>query len=113
MAHFAEINQANEVVRVVVVSDEMLLNEHGRESEAIGIAFCKSLFGANTRWVQTSYTGKSRKNYAGDGSTFDPVRDAFIPPKPPGDYWLLDEQTCRWYDPKAPESHPTIGVTRV
>lgn len=113
MAHFAEINQVNKVLRVIVVANEMLLDEHGVESEATGISFCKSLFGSETNWVQTSYTGKQRKNYAGIGATFDPERDAFIPPKPEGEQWLLDEQTCRWYDPALAEINTNLGVTRV
>jgi hypothetical protein len=37
-----------------------------------------------------------RKNYAGVGYTYDAQRDAFIPPKPAGDGWTLDEETCTW-----------------
>jgi hypothetical protein len=40
-----------------------------------------------------------RKNYAGVGYTYDSIRDAFIPPKPPYDSWLLDEDTCQWMPP--------------
>jgi hypothetical protein len=55
--------------------------------------------------VQTSYNGNIRKNYAGQGYTFDAQRNAFIPPKPfPS--WLLDEDTCRW---EAPIPYPTDG----
>ena len=58
-------------------------------------------------WIQTSYNTHAgqhpegrplRKNYAGIGFTYDPVRDAFIPPKP-GDSWVLNEETCQWEDP--------------
>jgi hypothetical protein len=58
------------------------------------------------QWVQTSYNthggqhpeGKPlRKNYAGIGFTYDKERDAFIPPKPEGDY-ALDEETCLWVE---------------
>jgi hypothetical protein len=64
MAHFAEINSNNKVLRVVVVNNnELLVN--GVENEQKGIDFCKSLFGSNTNWVQTSYNSKFRKQYAG------------------------------------------------
>lgn len=45
----------------------------------------------------TSYTGAFRKNFAGVGYTYDPQRNAFIPPRPnPAEYYTLDETTCRW-----------------
>lgn len=56
-------------------------------------------------WIQTSYNTHGgvhsqggtplRKNFAGVGFTYDPVRDAFIPPKP-GDNYTLNEATCLW-----------------
>ena len=54
-------------------------------------------------WVQTSYNGTTRKNYAGIGFTYDSERDAFISPQPYNS-WTLNEETCRW---KAPIKHPT------
>lgn len=96
MAHFAELDQNNNVLRVIVVHNNELLDENGQESEAKGIAFCQSIFGGT--WVQTSYNANIRKNYACVGQTYDSVRDAFIPPKP-GDDWVLDEDTCRWLPP--------------
>ena len=51
-------------------------------------------------WVQTSYSGSFRKNFAGVGYTYDKVRDAFIPPQPfPS--WSLVESSCRWEAPTA------------
>jgi hypothetical protein len=98
MAHFAELDDSGTVIRVIVVINELMLDDNGHESEPVGAAYCQSLFGAETRWAQTSYSGKFRKNYAGIGYTFDTQRDAFIPPKPNGDHWLLDEGTCQWYN---------------
>jgi len=58
-------------------------------------------------WIQTSYNtyggqhpeGRPlRKNYAGVGYTYDPQRDAFIPPKPYNS-WVLDEESCLWESP--------------
>lgn len=39
-----------------------------------------------------------RKNYAGIGYSYDPVRDAFIPP-PVYPSWVLDEDSCQWKPP--------------
>lgn len=117
MAHFAQLGENNEVLNTIVVNNEMLLDENGVEVEAVGIAFCHSLFGQDKRWVQTSYNGSFRKNYGHPGFTYDPVRDAFIPPKPEGDNWVLNEETCQWYDPAAVEANAGIsidmGVSRV
>lgn len=95
MAHFAELDETNVVKQVIVVNNNELLDD-GVESEAKGIAFCQSLFGGN--WVQTSYNGNIRKNYAGIGFTYDPIRDAFIPPKPLEGEWILDENICQWIE---------------
>ena len=101
MAHFAEIEN-NIVTRVVVVHNNELLDENGIEQEANGIAFCQSHFGT-INWIQTSYNGKIRKNYASIGHTYDEQRDAFIAPKPYPS-WVLNETTCQWV---SPVPHPT------
>jgi hypothetical protein len=95
MAHFAEIDQNNTVLRVIVVhNNDCLLN--GVETESVGAEFCRNLFGGT--WVQTSYNGTIRKNYAGTGYTYDSQRNAFIPPKPYVS-WVLNEITCLWDAP--------------
>ena len=98
MAHFAEIDQNNTVLRVIVVDNKDTSTPDGTEVESIGVAFCQRLFGGN--WIKTSYNGNIRKNYAGVGFTYDPVLDGFIPPKP-HDSWILNESTCQ-YDPPIP-----------
>ena len=106
MAHFAEINHENQVLRVIVVGNSDCTNAQGQESEQVGIAFCKSLFGDYTNWKQTSYNGNFRKNYANVGYVYDSMRDAFIPPKP-FESWKLNEVTCRWEAPvPMPEQDP-------
>ena len=105
MAHFAQIDENNLVIQVVVVANPVLLDADGNESESIGIEFCQSLIGEGTQWVQTSYNGRIRKNYAGIGYTYDLQRDAFIPPQPFAS-WMLNEDTCRW---DAPVPYPTDG----
>lgn len=103
MAHFAQLDEQNTVLQVIVIHNNELM-DNGVESEAKGIAFCKSLF-PNTRWVQTSYNGNIRKNYAGIGFLYDPIRDAFIPPKPYPS-WVLNEASCQW---NSPVPYPTDG----
>ena len=94
MSHWAEIDENNIVLRVLV-------GDNNEPDE--GEAFMNSLGGT---WVKTSYNGNIRKNYAGINYTYDSVRDAFIAPKP-YESWLLDEETCQW---KAPVAYPTDGV---
>ena len=97
MAHFAEIDENNIVTRVLVVSDDQ---EHrGQEFLANDLVL-------GGLWIQTSYNSRIRKNYAGIGMSFDPVRDAFIAPQPFAS-WILDEETCRW---EAPTPYPTDGL---
>jgi len=94
MAHFAQLDETNIVTQVIVVNNNELL-DNDVESEAKGISFCQSLLGGT--WVQTSYNGTIRKNYAGIGYIYDLVRDAFIPPKVNCHAEeVLDETTCRW-----------------
>lgn len=103
MAHFAELNQNNEVLRVIVVANEDTSDQNGVEDETIGVAFCKKLFGSNTMWKQTSYNGNFRKRYAGIGYSYNEELDAFIPPKPYPS-WVLNEETAEWEAPiPAPE----------
>ena len=102
MAHFAKLEN-NIVTQVIVVSNNDIIDENGNESEQKGIDFCSNLLDGT--WIQTSYNGKIRKNYAGIGYKYDADLDAFIPPQPYAS-WLLDETTCQW---KAPVNYPTDG----
>ena len=84
MAHFAQLDENNIVTQVIVVNNNDLIDATGNESETTGIAFCQSLFGKNTRWVQTSYNAKFRGVYAGVGFSYDADSDLFKePPLPP------------------------------
>lgn len=93
MAHFAQLNENNAVTQVIVVHNNELVvskqvteNEDGTvsvsviESEDKGIEFCKSLYGADTKWVQTSYNGNFRGKYAGIGDTYDAEANIFRTP---------------------------------
>lgn len=98
MAHFAQLDDKSLVINVIVVSNATIDNLPFPESEPVGVAFCKSLYGADTIWKQTSYNANFRKNYAGIDDTYDPVLDAFIPPQPYPS-WLLNTQTAQWQPP--------------
>ena len=104
MAHFAELDENNIVLRVIVVSDDDAVN---------GEVFCNTLLDGN--WKQTSYNTRGgvhyepdtqtpdsgvafRKNYAGIGYMFDEERDAFMRAQPYPS-WTLDENTCYWEPP--------------
>ena len=104
MAHFAELDESNIVKQVVVVHNNELLDENNNESEVKGIAFCQSLFGGN--WIQTSYNATIRKNFAGIGFIYDPIRDVFIAQKP-FESWTLNEDTCQW---EPPVPRPIDGI---
>jgi hypothetical protein len=101
MAHFAELDETNIVKQVIVIHNNELLDENGNESEQKGIDFCIAHYGGT--WLQTSFNGNSRKNFAGIGHTYDPIRDAFIAPQPFLS-WILNTITCQW---EAPVPHPT------
>jgi hypothetical protein len=79
MAHFVQMNGITCGV-VIVVNNEVLDNKPFPESEPIGIAFCKSLYGEDTEWLQTSYNGTFRKSYADPGMIYDAQKDEFLFP---------------------------------
>ena len=97
MAHFAELDSQNVVLRVIVIANEECLDSDGTESEQAGITFCKQLFGQDTTWVQTSYNSNFRKQYAGVGFTYDADLDVFLRPQPYPS-WILDSQ-YEWISP--------------
>ena len=86
MGHFAKVEDG--IVTQVIVAEQDVIDG--------------GLFGDG--WVQTSYNTHGgqhpegrplRKNFAGLGYTYDAQRDAFIPPRPEGN-WSLNEDTCLW-----------------
>lgn len=104
MAHFAELDANNVVLRVIVVDNKDTSDVNGVEKEYIGAAFCEKLFGGT--WKQTSYNGNFRKNYAGIGYSYLPAPiDGFAPPRP-YESWNLDPDVCQWV---APVPMPTDG----
>ena len=92
MAHWAEIDENNIVIRVTVGDNE-------QQDE--GYSWLLENLGGN--WVKTSYNGTIRKNFAGVGYLYDESLDAFIPPQPfPS--WTLNVETCTW---EAPAPRPS------
>ena len=73
MSHWAELDENNVVLRVLVGDNNDPAGDEGYSW------LIENLGGT---WVQTSYTGNFRYNYAGIGYTYDPIDDAFIPPMP-------------------------------
>jgi hypothetical protein len=103
LAHFAQLNEENIVLQVIVVANQDTADKDGNEVEAIGIEFCTNLLGG--RWIQTSYNGNIRKNYAGIGYKYDVDLDAFISSQPYPS-WILNNNTAKW---EAPTAYPTDG----
>jgi len=97
MAHFAHLEDGV-VISVIVISNGDAPDPAPTNSEPLGQAFIVDILGLPGVWMQTSYSKAFRKNYAGIGYTYDPDRDAFIPPKP-FESWVLDEDTCLWEPP--------------
>ena len=103
MAHFAKLDENNIVTEVLVVNNDVLLKTDGTESEYKGKVFLNGLFG-NATWVQTSFNGNFRKQYAGIGYTYDETNNVFIFPQP-FDSWTLDSN----FDWQPPTPYPTDG----
>ena len=132
MAHFAKLDENNVVLSVHSVGDEHLM-KNGEENEEVGINFLKNVHGWES-WKQTSYHTRKGKylsndgsvaadqskmlryNYAVPGATYDPVRDAFIFPRPENDdgvvfnSWTINETTMDWEAPIPEPSSETNGV---
>ena len=102
MAHFAELDSNNVVLRVIVVSNADTADANGVEVESIGTAFCERILGGI--WKKTSYNGNIRKRYAGIGYTYDAGRDVFIASQPYPS-WALDKDA----DWQAPVPMPIDG----
>ena len=95
MAHFAELNDSNVVLRVIVISNEDV-NANGGDYHADAEAFVKSKFGGHL-WKQCSYNHNARKLFPGKGYTYDASKNKFIAPQPFSS-WSLDENDD-WYPP--------------
>jgi hypothetical protein len=81
MAHYAELNENNEVIYVAYMDNEIITDENGNEIEELGIQHLHMHHGSDRRWIRTSYNGNFRGKYASIGDFFDESNDAFISPK--------------------------------
>lgn len=89
MSHWAELDANNIVLRVLTGDNDDPAGDEG---------YSWLIDNLGGTWMQTSYIGAIRYNYAGIGYTYDPIRDAFIAPEP-DDAIGFDEATCRWIIP--------------
>ena len=79
MAHFAQLDGNNQVIQVIVVNNSDCGDLPFPESEPVGVAFCQSIFGGNTKWVQTSYNSNFRRQNEFDGLWEAPVAKPEVP----------------------------------
>lgn len=98
MAHWAELDENNIVIRVLVGDNNDPAGDEG---------YSWLLNNLGGTWVKTSYNSTIRKNFAAIGYTYNSELDAFVPIKPYAS-WQLNQNTCRW---QAPQPHPTDGFT--
>ena len=99
MSHFAELDENNIVIRVVVGDNNDPAGDEGYQW---------LLDNLGGRWVKTSYNGTIRKNFAGVSYSYDETRDAFIPPRPDNEIGF-DEETCRWIVPEPEFADETLA----
>jgi hypothetical protein len=132
MAHFAELDEQNTVIRVVVISNDDILDENGVEQEQVGIALCNQHIGQGN-WVQTSYNNNFRRVFGRVGYKYDPDKQLFYDPHGPfpswimddeynwtpptdrpdpidGFFWVWDERTLSWISEPTPENFPFADV---
>jgi hypothetical protein len=79
VAHFAQVDGKNVVRNVIVVNNSDCAGGEYPDSDSVGQAFI-SFMGIEGTWLQTSYNGNFRGQYAGQGMTYDPVLDQFVSP---------------------------------
>ena len=75
MAHFAELDDDNIVIRVICIKNDILLDANNIENEQKGCDFLAQTFGG--RWIQTSYNNNFRGLFAGEGMKYDKEKDVF------------------------------------
>ena len=86
MSHWAEIDENNFVIRVLVGDNNDPVGDEG---------YSWLINNLGGTWIKTSYNASIRKNYAGKGFYYDEILDAFIPPKCHSEA-ILNEETCLW-----------------
>lgn len=89
MAHYAELNENNEVIYVSYLDNEIITDENGNEVEELGIQHLHTHNGSHRRWIRTSYGGNFRGKYAGIGDVYNEEYDIFVTP-PENSSWILN-----------------------
>ena len=103
MAHFAELDNNNVVLRVVVVGNDCVPSDEHVDGET----WCINFFNGGI-WKQTSYNHNFRKQYAGKGDVYDPAKNKFLTPQPFAS-WSLDAND----DWEAPVTYPTDTTDKI
>ena len=118
MAHFAELNSSNEVLRVIVVSNDDV-NANGGDQHDDAETFVTTIVPHSTggvAWKQCSYNHNFRGHYAGIGMTYITnlttlgvaSTDVFIGETKPYASWSIGINTARWYPPDNPGAAPEL-----
>lgn len=105
MAHFAQLDENNIVINVVVISNDDCNGGIFPYSEESGISFCKSIFGEDKNFLQTSYNSNFRNKFAGVGMIYSIEYDAFLYEKP-FNSWILNDN-LEW---SAPIPYPEESI---
>jgi hypothetical protein len=127
MAHYAKLDEENNVIRVNVVNNSDCLNADGIEDEEVGRQFLERIHNWPL-WKKTSYNTKRgqyfeldeegvpvlaedqskafRKNFANAGMIYIPEHDLFTIKKPfPS--WTLNTTSGIW---ESPVAEPTLSI---
>ena len=108
MAHFAHLDENNNVIEVVVIPDEFGEDENGVFSEERALPFLRrAADDPLASWKQTSYNNNIRGNYAAIGGKYYPEEDVFIGPSP-YDSWVVDLPNLGWQSPLGPPPTPPV-----
>lgn len=107
MAYFVEVDDGNNVLRVIVISDSDITAPDGKISESIGQTLCRQITGSANRWIRASVEKKFRRTFpSGPGFTYSNELDMFIDPSP-GRGWTIGPNGD-WDPPIDPRSRPSI-----
>ena len=98
MAHYAELNENNEVIYVAYLNNETITDADGNEVEQLGIDHLHACNGENRRWVRTSFRGNFRNKYACIGDTYREDLNMFISPQQYAS-WSLNKTEGQWCPP--------------
>jgi 2-polyprenyl-3-methyl-5-hydroxy-6-metoxy-1,4-benzoquinol methylase len=106
--YFAQLDDANVVQQVICVA------ETDAPIEEAGVAFCKMLYGQDTNWKQTSFTGEFRLRYAGVGYYYNEEADVFYGALPhDGFTYELDTTKWEWIPTNKPPIYIGFAPTPV